>query len=113
MKGDGVRLRQGRQYRIVATYDNPTGRMLHNGAMAHITGLFAPDNPADWPAITESDPEYQKAPASLAAPRRTEETPSGPAHAASKMCLLESFLAHILPHVLFHATFDSYYLSDS
>lgn len=65
VSGSGVRLRQGRKYRIIAEYDNPTGHMLKNGAMAHITGIFSPDNPADWPAINESDPEYQKDLASL------------------------------------------------
>jgi len=67
VRGEGVRLRAGRKYRIIATYDNPTGHVLKNGAMAHITGIFSPDNPAAWPAINESDPEYQKDLASLEA----------------------------------------------
>lgn len=67
VSGEGVRLRAGRQYRVIALYDNPTGKVLKNGAMAHITGIFAPDKPADWPAINESDPEYQKDLASLEA----------------------------------------------
>lgn len=67
VKGEGVRLRAGRRYRIIAVYDNPTGEMLKNGAMAHITGIFAPDRAADWPAIDESDPMYQKDLASLEA----------------------------------------------
>ncbi len=65
VRGEGVRLRAGRKYRIIGTYDNPTGRVLKNGAMAHITGIFAPDNPSEWPAIDESNPEYQKDLASL------------------------------------------------
>jgi hypothetical protein len=65
VRGEGVRLRAGRTYRVVAVYDNPTGQILRNGAMAHITGIFAPDNAAEWPAIDESDPEYQKDLASL------------------------------------------------
>jgi hypothetical protein len=67
VRGQGVRLHAGRTYRIIASYDNPTGRLLHNGAMAHITGIFAPDNPADWPRIDESDPQYQLDLASLEA----------------------------------------------
>jgi hypothetical protein len=59
VRGEGIRLRAGRKYRIVALYDNPTGHVLRNGAMAHITGIFSPDNPADWPAIDEADPQYQ------------------------------------------------------
>jgi hypothetical protein len=65
VSGAGVRLRAGRKYRIIATYNNLTDRTLKNGAMAHITGIFSPDNPGDWPAINESDPEYQKDLASL------------------------------------------------
>jgi hypothetical protein len=67
VRGEGVRLRAGRKYRVIATYDNPTGHVLKNGAMAHITGIFAPDNPAEWPVIDESDPMYQKDLASLEA----------------------------------------------
>lgn len=67
VSGQGVRLRAGRQYRVIATYNNPTGKTLKNGAMGHITGIFAPDKPGEWPAINESDPEYQKDLASLEA----------------------------------------------
>jgi len=67
VRGAGIALKGGRTYRIVAVYDNPTGHLLHNGAMAHITGIFAPDNPADWPAIDESDPQYQRDLAALEA----------------------------------------------
>ncbi|MFN8651053.1 MAG: hypothetical protein U0133_04020 [Gemmatimonadales bacterium] len=65
VSGEGIRLRAGRKYRITAVYNNTTGKVLHNGAMAHITGIFAPDKPSEWPAINESDPEYQKDLASL------------------------------------------------
>ena len=67
VRGAGIRLRAGRRYRVIAVYDNPTGETLKNGAMAHITGIFSPDNPADWPAIDQSDPMYQKDLASLEA----------------------------------------------
>jgi hypothetical protein len=67
VSGEGVRMRAGRKYRIIATYDNLTDHLLKNGAMAHITGIFAPDKPADWPAINDADPEYQKDLASLEA----------------------------------------------
>jgi hypothetical protein len=33
--------------------------------MAHITGIFAPDDPSQWPAIDESDPMLQRDLASL------------------------------------------------
>lgn len=65
VRGEGLRMRAGRRYRVVGVYDNPTGETLVNGAMAHITGIFAPDDPSHWPTIDESDPEYQKDLASL------------------------------------------------
>jgi hypothetical protein len=65
VRGAGIRLRAGRRYRVIAVYDNPTGDTLINGAMAHITGIFAPDDPSKWPGIDESDPQYQKDLASL------------------------------------------------
>jgi hypothetical protein len=34
--------------------------------MAHMVGLFAPDDITKWPAIDLEDPEYQKDLASLA-----------------------------------------------
>ena len=63
--GDGLKLEAGRRYRVVAVYDNPTGETLVNGAMAHMVGLFVPDDMALWPAIDESDPEFQRDLASL------------------------------------------------
>jgi hypothetical protein len=65
VRGSGVRLKAGKTYRVVGVYDNPTGELLKNGAMAHITGIFAPDDPAAWPQIDESDPDYQRDLASL------------------------------------------------
>jgi hypothetical protein len=65
VRGEGVRLRAGRTYRVVGVYNNLTADTLINGAMAHITGIFAPDDPTRWPGVNESDPEYQKDLASL------------------------------------------------
>lgn len=48
-----VPLAAGRPYRVVGVYENTTGRVLELGAMAHIVGLFAPDDPEAWP---EADP---------------------------------------------------------
>ena len=56
--GDGLRLRAGRTYRVVGTYDNPTGATIP-GAMAHITGIFAPDDISKWPKIDLSDEVLQ------------------------------------------------------
>ncbi len=56
--GDGIRLRAGRTYRVVGTYDNTTGAPIV-GAMAHITGIFAPDDMSKWPAVDLSDEVMQ------------------------------------------------------
>jgi hypothetical protein len=50
---------------VVGEYDNPTGETLVKGAMAHMVGLFVPDDMTKWPAIDASDPTYQKDLASL------------------------------------------------
>jgi hypothetical protein len=65
VRGAGLKLRAGRTYRVIGTYDNPTGHVIINGAMAHLSGIFAPDDPSAWPKIDESDPQYQKDLASL------------------------------------------------
>jgi hypothetical protein len=59
VSGDGVRLRAGRRYRVVGVYDNPTPEVIKRGAMAHLAGLFAPDDLARWPAIDPSDETLQ------------------------------------------------------
>jgi hypothetical protein len=56
--GDGVRLRAGRKYRVVGTYNNTTGEPIA-GAMAHITGIFAPDDMTKWPKVDLSDEVMQ------------------------------------------------------
>jgi hypothetical protein len=63
--GEGLKLQANHRYRVVGEYDNPTGETLVKGAMAHMVGLFVPDDMAKWPAIEPSDPTYQKDLASL------------------------------------------------
>lgn len=53
--GDGLRLRAGRPYRVIAIYQNPLGRTLVEGGMALLVGIFAPDDPARWPVLDRSD----------------------------------------------------------
>jgi hypothetical protein len=60
VSGDGLKLKQGRRYRITGSYDNPTGQMLSRSAMAHMVGLFAPDKLTQWPAIDLADRDYQR-----------------------------------------------------
>jgi len=62
--GDGIRLRAGRKYRVVGVYHNPSPETLP-GAMAHITGIFAPDDVPKWPAVDLSDELMQDDLASL------------------------------------------------
>jgi hypothetical protein len=60
VSGRGIRLREGRTYRMSGHYDNPTGQQLANGAMVHLIGLFAPDRMHDWPGIDAQDPDYRR-----------------------------------------------------
>ncbi len=63
--GEGLKLKANHRYRVVGEYDNPTGETLVKGAMAHMVGLFVPDDMAKWPAINPADPTYQRDLASL------------------------------------------------
>lgn len=65
VSGAGLRLKGGHRYRVVGEYDNPTGELRVKGAMAHMVGLFVPDNMKRWPAIDPRDPIYQRDLASL------------------------------------------------
>ncbi|HEY2804357.1 MAG TPA: hypothetical protein VGI92_00705, partial [Gemmatimonadales bacterium] len=54
--GGGPRLRVGRTYQLVTTYDNPTGDTL-TGAMGLLGGLFVPDRMRDWPKLDRNNPD--------------------------------------------------------
>ena len=58
--GDGLKLKGDHRYRVVGEYENPTGHTLIRGAMAHMSGLFAPDDMGDWPKIDASNPDYRR-----------------------------------------------------
>src|SRR5260370_510619 len=76
LRGEGLRLKAGRRYRIVAVYDNPTADTIP-GAMGIIGGLFAPDDPRRWPAIDVSNAAYRRG---LGPPcRGSPTTPQRPA----------------------------------
>ncbi len=60
VSGEGLRLSTGRRYRVVAEYDNPTADTLIKGAMGSLSGIFAPDNLADWPAADPADSLVQR-----------------------------------------------------
>jgi hypothetical protein len=65
VSGNGLRLEQGKRYRVIAEYDNPTGHALIQGGMAHLVALFAPENMSKLPPIDPNDPTYQRDLASL------------------------------------------------
>jgi hypothetical protein len=67
------------KYRVVAEYDNPTGKTIPQGGMGHINGVFSPDNIADWPALDLSNPLIQRDIAAL--PSYSEMHASRPAKA--------------------------------
>ena len=54
---DGPHLVGGRRYRLLVSYDNPTGAPL-TGMMGMMAGIFAPDDPRTWPAIDARDRDY-------------------------------------------------------
>ncbi|HUG27463.1 MAG TPA: hypothetical protein VMK53_04135 [Gemmatimonadales bacterium] len=56
VRGDGLRLHAGRRYRLTATYDNPTGETIPNGAMGIMAGLFAPSDLTRLPALDRENP---------------------------------------------------------
>ena len=58
--GDGLKLRANHRYRVVGVYDNPTNVTEKRGAMAHMSGIFAPDDIRQWPAIDPGNPDYQR-----------------------------------------------------
>jgi hypothetical protein len=57
VRGEGLRLRADRRYRLVAIYDNPTPRPLV-GVMGSIAGLFVPDDPRRWPTLDPTNLDY-------------------------------------------------------
>jgi hypothetical protein len=67
LRGRGPHLRANHRYRLEARYDNPTGDTLGN-MMAAMIGLFAPDDPAQWPVLDTLDGDYRKDIASMFGP---------------------------------------------
>ena len=65
VSGEGLSLQANHRYRVVGVYNNPTGKMIEAGAMAHMVGLFVPSDTRKWPQIDPNDPEFRKDLASL------------------------------------------------
>jgi len=55
-----LKLKAGHRYTVTAVYDNPHADTIKRGAMAHIDGVFAPDDPSKWPAIDPTNPDFKK-----------------------------------------------------
>lgn len=78
--GEGLRIRAGRPYRVVAIYQNPLGRTLVDGGMALLAGIFAADDPATWPVLDRTNASFL---ADLAALDRIGWASVGPRSAGS------------------------------
>jgi hypothetical protein len=57
IRGQGLRIRAKRQYRLVAVYDNPTADSLRD-VMGEIMSVFAPDRMREWPSVSVEDSDY-------------------------------------------------------
>lgn len=60
VSGEGIRMVAGHRYRVVGRYDNPGKETIVNGAMAHLTGIFSPDDMSKWPKINPDHPDFQR-----------------------------------------------------
>ena len=52
VSGEGLKLKPNHRYKVVGVYDNPTGEIRPKAAMAHMVGLFVPDDMSKWPRWT-------------------------------------------------------------
>jgi hypothetical protein len=58
VSGEGLKLRAGQRYRVVAVYQNPGGRLLPMAGMAIMAGIFVPDKPSNWPSLDRSNAAF-------------------------------------------------------
>jgi hypothetical protein len=68
VSGEGLKLKPNHRYKVVGVYDNPTSETRTRGAMAHMVGLFVPDDMNQWPAVDKTDPTMRRDLASLQVP---------------------------------------------
>jgi hypothetical protein len=64
---EGLPLLPNHRYRIVAVYDNPTGHLVRQGAMASMAGAFVPDDVHQWPHLDPLDADVKRDIASVGA----------------------------------------------
>jgi hypothetical protein len=55
----GAHIVPAHRYRVRVIYDNPTGRVIKDGGMGVVGGLFIPDRDAVWPGVDPADSLYQ------------------------------------------------------
>ncbi|MGH7753970.1 MAG: hypothetical protein ACREN5_14270 [Gemmatimonadales bacterium] len=56
----GARIVPEHRYRVRVVYDNPTGKVLPEGGMGVVAGLFVPDGDVPWPTVNPNDSLYQE-----------------------------------------------------
>ena len=64
---EGLPLLANHRYRVVAEYDNPTGRVLKQGGMASMAGAFVPDDVREWPKLDPTNADVLRDIASVGA----------------------------------------------
>lgn len=57
-KKGGIPLLEDHTYRLTVTYDNPTGRLLPDGGMGTLGGIFIPEPGEVWPEAEKDHPDY-------------------------------------------------------
>jgi len=55
----GLHIVPTHRYRLTAVYENSTGRLIPDGGMGAVAGLFVPDRGAEWPAVDTSNVLYR------------------------------------------------------
>jgi hypothetical protein len=78
--GRGLRLRANHRYRVVAVYDNPTGRVIEGGAMGFVAGAFIPENVAALEQVNVNDVAYARDARMLLGGVRPSRAASGHSH---------------------------------
>jgi hypothetical protein len=56
----GVHIVPAHRYRVTVYYDNPTSKVIPDGGMGVVGGLFVPDGGVVWPATDVHDSLYQQ-----------------------------------------------------
>jgi hypothetical protein len=64
---EGLPLLAHHRYRVIALYDNPTGRVIKQGGMASMAGAFVPDDVRQWPLLDPLNADVKRDIASVGA----------------------------------------------